>query len=58
VKILRGSNEKGRLSNLASSTVSGINQIRRSSLHQSSVTLNKEEETAKSPEQEALTSPR
>ena len=51
VKILRSNNDKVRLSNLASSTVSGMNQIRRSSFHQSSVQLSKEEEEVKSPEQ-------
>lgn len=57
VKVLRGSNDKVRLSNMASSTVSGVNQIRRSSFHQSSVQLSKEE--IKSPEQEEqLSSPR
>lgn len=58
VKILRSGNDKVRLSNLASSTVSGVNQIRRSSFHQSSVQLSKEEEVKSPEQQQPLSSPR
>lgn len=36
MKIVRTNTERGRLSNLASSTISGYHQLRRSSTHQTS----------------------
>jgi hypothetical protein len=42
VTVIKGSGEKGRLSNLASSTISGYNQLRRSGTHLTASSQQKE----------------